>query len=495
MTGLKFIGSLRPDSVHSRSQSEYEAGDRVTKVLYWFRNDLRIFDNPALSAAVEAASSISFIYVHDPRLLKQTCAGIPRLGWHRRRFLAQTLADLRHSLKKNGYDLLEVYGQPEKILPAIAEKSSVGLLSFSRETAPEECSVENELILECQKIGVRVGSDWTQFLVSPADLPFPAGSLPQTFTDFRNTLEKIEFEKFIPSEPCRFIAANPPLHFKLNGISGLKLDDLGLIFRNSGFEADTRFSNPTEAESRLLSAVYKAAAPVDKARILTGGESQAAARRDDYIFGQKNIRSYFETRNGLLNSSDSTLFSAWLANGSLSVRDVFRNVKKYEAVHGAGKNSYWVIFELLWREFFKHHLVRSGVRFFAPEGLYRRSSGADNQLPASALMMRIDDVLACRTEDSFVNANMRELLQTGFMSNRGRQNVASFLIYDLQIPWISGAQVFESLLIDYDAASNWGNWAYIAGVSFDPRGGRKFNTVKQRQDYDPSGSYVAAWSV
>ena len=88
---------------------------------------------------------------------------------------------------------------------------------------------------------------------------------------------------------------------------------------------------------------------------------------------------------------------------------------------------------------------------------------------------------------------MRELLTTGFMSNRGRQNVASFLTKNLGINWQMGAEWFESLLIDYDVCSNWGNWNYIAGVGNDARGFRYFNIPKQAKDYDPEGKYVKYW--
>jgi deoxyribodipyrimidine photo-lyase len=92
-----------------------------------------------------------------------------------------------------------------------------------------------------------------------------------------------------------------------------------------------------------------------------------------------------------------------------------------------------------------------------------------------------------------VDANMRKLKQTGFMSNRGRQNVASFLTKNLGIDWRRGAAWFESWLIDYDPCSNWGNWNYSAGVGNDARGFRFFNIQKQSQDYDPKGIYVKHW--
>lgn len=93
----------------------------------------------------------------------------------------------------------------------------------------------------------------------------------------------------------------------------------------------------------------------------------------------------------------------------------------------------------------------------------------------------------------FIDANMIELKTTGFMSNRGRQVVASFLINDLNINWIYGAEYFESMLIDYDCASNYGNWNYIAGVGVDPRPSRYFNVYKQAKNYDKQAKYMKHW--
>jgi len=98
-----------------------------------------------------------------------------------------------------------------------------------------------------------------------------------------------------------------------------------------------------------------------------------------------------------------------------------------------------------------------------------------------------------RTGVPFIDANMRELRESGFMSNRGRQNVASFLVKDLKVNWQMGAEYFESLLIDYDPCSNWGNWNYIAGVGSDPRENRYFNILSQAKRYDPKGDYVKHW--
>jgi deoxyribodipyrimidine photo-lyase len=97
------------------------------------------------------------------------------------------------------------------------------------------------------------------------------------------------------------------------------------------------------------------------------------------------------------------------------------------------------------------------------------------------------------TDNDFVNANLVELKLTGFMSNRGRQIVASYFINELALDWRYGAAYFEEQLIDYDVCSNWGNWAYLAGVGNDPRGKRAFNMEKQAHEYDPKNEYRNLW--
>jgi deoxyribodipyrimidine photo-lyase len=98
-----------------------------------------------------------------------------------------------------------------------------------------------------------------------------------------------------------------------------------------------------------------------------------------------------------------------------------------------------------------------------------------------------------RTGNAFVDANMRELNLTGYMSNRGRLNVASYLIHDMGMNWIMGAEYFESLLLDYDPCSNYGNWSFIAGVGADSRTNKQVNTLNEARRYDPHATFVKLW--
>ena len=224
-----------------------------------------------------------------------------------------------------------------------------------------------------------------------------------------------------------------------------------------------------------------------------GGETTALDRLDRYLWQTDLIATYKETRNGLLGEDYSSKFSAWLAHGCLSPRQIYNELKRYESERVRNESTYWLVFELLWRDFFRFVALRYGTRIF-------KSSGIKHDL--SKKYQHDEDLFLKwangQTGIPFIDANMREMNTTGFMSNRGRQNVSSFLVKDLDIDWTWGAAYFESRLIDYDPCSNWGNWNYVAGVGNDPRqnGGsqpRYFNIYSQAIRYDEQGDYVKHW--
>lgn len=231
--------------------------------------------------------------------------------------------------------------------------------------------------------------------------------------------------------------------------------------------------------------------PVDDSRAVLhfkGGETEALKRLHEYFWESDCLKTYKTTRNGLLGADYSSKFSPWLSVGCLSVRQVYWEVKRYEQERGANDSTYWLIFELLWRDYFRFMFKKYGNQFF-------KAGGFKGQAPE--VVPHEDELFekwkAGETGVPFIDANMRELNATGFMSNRGRQNVASFLVKDLKVNWTKGAAYFEEKLIDYSPASNWGNWAYVAGVGNDPRENRHLNVIKQAIEYDPKGEYVKTW--
>jgi deoxyribodipyrimidine photo-lyase len=223
-----------------------------------------------------------------------------------------------------------------------------------------------------------------------------------------------------------------------------------------------------------------------------GGEGPGLARLAAWT-GTRLAR-YKTTRNGLLDPDDATRLSPWLAHGCVSPRAVYEAVLGYERQSGRTEETYWLVLELLWRDFFRFVAAKHGDRLFHAAGL----QGA--RVPFRSL--RYNDEGARedferwrlgRTGVPLVDAAMRELLATGYTSNRTRQNVASFLVKNLGVDWRAGAEWYESAVIDYDVASNWGNWAYVAGVGNDARGFRFFDVYKQAEAYDPEGAYVRHW--
>ena len=220
--------------------------------------------------------------------------------------------------------------------------------------------------------------------------------------------------------------------------------------------------------------------------MFTPGEAAAKARLAYYLEGSNAIASYKDTRNQLLGFDFSSKLSVWLAHGAISPRTIVKAIEQYEQRIVKNQSTYWLKFEILWREFFRHAMNRFKRKYFLLNGLSSQVYFFDNNAESLEQWKR------GTTHSNFVNANMIELNQTGYMSNRGRQNVASYLIHDLKLDWRLGASYFESKLIDYDVSSNWCNWAYLAAVGNSTRK-RVFNVVKQQKMYDPKNKYTDFW--
>ncbi len=426
------------------------------RILIWFRNDLRSHDHEPLHRAAEIASVIIPLYCFDPRQFGQTSFGFPKTGAFRAQFLLESVADLRRSLRSLGSDLIIRHGKPEVIIPELVRQFEITSVYYSSEVTAEEVAVETILKAALQPLGVILHSFWGHTLYHPDNLPFKIQQLPELFTHFRKQVEKES--KVNPALPVP--PKLPPLPSAIEPGELPHLSDFGLELP----EFDPR---------AVLS--------------FRGGETEALKRLDHYFWKQDGLRVYKETRNGMVGADYSSKFSPWLALGCISPRYIDEQVQQYEDVRIKNDSTDWLIFELLWRDYFRFIAVKHGNKIFFPEGLQ------GIEIPWKQDWERFDLWRTGKTGFPLVDANMRELAATGFMSNRGRQNVASFLTKNLGIDWRMGAEWFESLLIDYDVCSNYGNWNYTAGVGNDARGFRFFNILKQSKDYDPDGKYVKHW--
>ncbi|MCO6478528.1 MAG: DASH family cryptochrome [Phaeodactylibacter sp.] len=420
----------------------------MSRAILWFRDDLRLDDNPALLTAIGECDEIVPVYILDERRLERDRWGFRRTGPYRLRFLLESLYDLSEALRDKGGGLIVRKGLPEKELSRLAQEFRCRRLYASKAYTHEEIQVEKALE---EYLDVRLYHNSTLF--HPEELPFAVDQLPEVFTQFRKRVERYAKVPAPVSPPDEITVPELP---------------------------DTCIPSPES--------LGQPAPPFDERAVLEfkGGEMEAYSRLDHYFWNTGSLSNYKETRNGLIGADYSSKFSPWLARGCISARTIYHEVESYEAEVERNKSTYWLKFELLWREYFRLVAMRYGRRIFFPGGIQGKS-----------VNWRDNDKVFYRwqtgaTGDDFVDANMRELLFTGFMSNRGRQNVASYLVHRLKQDWRKGAAWFESLLIDYDVCSNYGNWMYAAGVGNDPRD-RVFNTQKQASMYDEDGAYRRLW--
>ncbi|NAY92486.1 DASH family cryptochrome [Muricauda sp. JGD-17] len=422
--------------------------------LIWFRNDLRVSDNHSIMKAFKGDKVIA-VYFFDPRHYETSTFGFKKTEKFRAKFLLQTVTQLRGNLQRLNITLFVYHAKPEAILPNLVSDHQIDTIFLQKEWTSEEIKVLHEVR---KNLGSKISfvETFGQFLFHPEDIPYPTyQTIPNVFTHFRKKCEKVIAVR--PTLP----AIQPKGKYNLveNDTVLPSLKELGL----EDFETDSRSAFPFK-----------------------GGENEAKKRLENYFWETKKLAFYKRTRNGLIGTDYSSKFSPWLANGSISPRTIYWEVKKFEDQIEKNKDTYWLIFELIWRDFFKYISLKYGNQIFRIEGILDKiySWGSDEKTKNAWI--------GAQTEDPFVNANMEELRFTGWMSNRGRQNVASYWSKHLEQDWRIGAAYFESLLLDYDVHSNWGNWMYNSGVGNDPRN-RKFNTRRQAEMYDPNGKFQKLW--
>ena len=465
----------------SHSSGRDQAGGSIMehRAIVWFRNDLRLHDNEVLQKAVDMAAKgkikdIVPVFCFDPRWFTETSFknGCVKTGSFRSQYLVESVHALKHSLKGIGSDLVVMMGSPEKEIPKLVPEGWRSTVFAQREVTSEEIDAEDAVrdALEARP-GSVLDLVWGSTLYHLDDLPFDVTSMPTVFTPFRNKVEDRSGVRKLFKAPVSGQLPFPSKDTLPQGINveyiPRDVEDLNAVVP----KGSPQLKNVTQDE--------RTAFP------MTGGEHVALQRVEYYLWDSNLVQKYFEIRNGMVGSEYSTKLAPALAHGCISPRQIYWEIKKYEEQICANKSTYWVIFELIWRDYFKFYAMSQGNGIFKASGPIGKKRAWKND---RALFQRWKDGM---TGWPLVDANMRELKATGFMSNRGRQNVASFLCLDMGLDWRLGADYFESQLLDYDPASNWGNWVAAAGLT----GGRvnKFNIIKQSKDYDPDGEYIRLW--
>ncbi|MDX1677913.1 DASH family cryptochrome [Arsukibacterium sp.] len=417
---------------------------------------LRLHDNPLLWQGADAKSnqqrqpSVAVVCLDTDAFFGQQY-GLARASLLRLQQHWRLIADTKRRLADFNIGLVTLFGQPASELTALASAVNASHIVTATPTGYREQQTIDALSKRYQVATLDINS-----LFSITTLTPELNSFPDSFSAFRKQ-----------HEPLLKVAPSLAEYQPQPGQRWLTPAETSAYCEN--FNQLAAFSQPSNPPG--------------------SNEQQALQRLDDYIWQQQAIRHYKNSRNDLQGDYYASKFSAALATGCLSVRYCWQQILQYEQQYQANDSTYWLKFELLWREFFRWQFRKYRNAWFSKNAIKGEPDFSPPSLTETE-QNHFKNWCTATTGVPFIDANMRLLNTTGLMSNRGRQNVASYLIHDLGIDWRLGAAYFEQRLLDYDVASNWGNWAYIAGNGNSSE--RQFNVIKQALSYDTNGDFVRA---
>ena len=429
----------------------------LRRSVVWFRLDLRLHDNEALTDALKGSDEVIPVYVFDRRLFEdKTRFGFPRTGIHRSRFLLQSVINLRERLRARGSELIVRYGIPEDILFDLADQYKTSWIFCNRERTRDEVMVQDRLEKKLWSIGQEMRFSRGKMLYYTQDLPFPVTHTPDAFSNFRK-----EVEHYTP------IRTPLPIPDDLK-FTRLPVD-AGMIPTLS----DLGFSQIPNQESSNF----------------PGGEESALTKLKSYFWINRDLEHYAKTRNELIDANGSSRFSPWISHGCLSPKYIHQEMVKIRDGNQSSSAADKFFQQLLWRDY--HRLM--GKKYENKIFL----KGGTKEEPRKDLTEDHEKFKSWVTGDTgvpLIDACMHQLSETGYLSRRGRELVSGFLVNDMKINWQMGADYFESILIDYDPCSNYGNWNLMAGVGAHNRKDLHFNMAAQARRLDPKGDYIRRWT-
>jgi len=412
-------------------------------VIVWFRRDLRVSDHTALHRAAQIGAPVVPVFVFDPAIL-----GAKDTGSRRTAFLLESLKSLEANLAHLGAKIVFRKGQPERELLSLAKETGAKKIFFNKDVEPYSRKRDEKVAKMAKEEGLEIDACDDLMIQPPGKVQRAAGGPYTVFTPYSRASLVIP-----PHDPL-------PRPAKLTGISkakGISLPDL------KGLGLD----------------------PCD-IPLPSAGEKAAQQLLKD--FTSKNLRRYDSIRNFPLADGTSRL-SPHLRFGTISVRTVLATARRARADDPSAKKQIDVfISELIWRDFYKQILWEYP---HVAEGSFRKEYDRIEWENRKDLFQAWCEG---RTGFPIVDAAMRQLNQTGWMHNRLRMIVASFLTKDLLVSWQWGERYFMQKLFDGDLAANNGGWQWAAGTGTDAQPYfRIFNPTSQAERFDPDGKFIAQY--
>ena len=425
--------------------------------ILWFRKNLRLHDNPALLRANESSDRLVCVFIYD-EIIHYEQHGIESLGPYRANFLWESLVALRKALNALGNDLIILKGDAAKTLRELRDQTKAKTIIAQHESGYCEQLQETAVRKFCE-LEIIGGTT----LLDINTLPSEPASLPNSYILFRRMIEANWNEKpWAVSDCCSPPSILPPQPENLS-IKGLNQNPIGNS-RQSSHKAAFMFK---------------------------GGEKAALERLNSFIWNESGLENYKETRNQLLGENYSSKLSPWLANGCLSPRYVYHEIRRFEKEKLKNESTRWLICQLLWRDYYHFATYKHGSDLFLGGGM--RGQNSSKKKISISQSEKIQNWCQGKTGQRFVDANIKELLETGYMSNRGRQSVALYLVRDLNQDWRLGASWFEHYLLDFEPSNNYGNWNFQAGIGHDIRKSNGFKIDEEAKRHDPEGAYQDYW--
>lgn len=417
---------------------------RNNRAIVWFQKDLRIHDNEALIEASSNAKEVIPVYVFDDRELNNhtDILRIEKTGSFRKRFLIESVNDLRNNLRERGSDLIVRSGFSEDILFELAKQFDVDAIYCNRERTREEVFRQESLERLLWSIGREVRYSRGKMLYYTADLPFPITHSPDNFQQFRKEVE-------------RFVAVRQPLE---------EIPIPSFKFKKDFVIGDFPIHDSKE-------------------NIVKGGESAALEMLDNLSRKAKSQSlEYIDAKRSLEQ------LMIYLSDGCLSPKKLYHAVSSWGNMGENCRSKDFTINALLWRDFYRLMGKKYRDLIFEVGGV---KGNMDRKTSQEITLFNIwkDG----RTGIPYADACMNKLNTVGYLQTHEKKMLSSFLVYYLKLDWRMGAEYFENMLINYDPCSVWGFWNYVAGISSDDKDGVEVNCLREASKYDPDGEFVRKW--